>query len=267
MACERCGSERYDALPGTTCPDCGLAAPPATKRFRRGLLAAGIVVVVGCLVAAAAALFTGSDDEGDGAGGSQASEDDIAGRGVPTRIGPTALPDPAGEGFERWAGPGCTTGGYRERGRFENGTAAWYTVKSGGRSDDSCDGSFSAVPMSGSATQDKNASAVWSWKLDQEYKRCSLAVYVPRTTRATDVAGDPTFYRVLADPDDTGSGYTGFGVRQTVHRGSLVPVGSYEVKGGTDFAVQLLDRGRDWGSAAKVGAHHAAAQMKLTCAS
>ncbi|WP_338672172.1 adhesin [Streptomyces sp. SCSIO 30461] len=340
MACERCGSDRYGALPGTTCPECGFgvalsgdddngcghrdhrdghdghdegsgegggegtdpgpdldrewarwagavesggpgdhdaergvggdtAAPLPANRLRKGLLAAAAVALVGCLVTSAV-LLTGSYDDsegGKGGAGAQASEDDIADRGLPTRLGPTALPDPSGtaDGFAQWAGPGCTTGAYREIGRFENGTAAWYTVGSGGQDDDSCDGRFSSVPMSGSETRDATSSAVWSWRLDREYTRCSLAVYVPGTSRATEVAGDPTFYRVLADPDDTGSGYTGFGVRQTAHRGSLVPVGSYEVKGGTEFAVQLIDRGRDWGEAAKVGAHHAAAQMKLTC--
>ncbi|MFI2316729.1 hypothetical protein ACH5AP_28385 [Streptomyces anulatus] len=39
---------------------------------------------------------------------------------------------------------------------------------------------------------------------------------------------------------------------------------SYPVKGDV-FAVQLIDRGRDWGDAKRVGAHHAAAQMKASC--
>ncbi|MFE7775767.1 adhesin [Streptomyces sp. NPDC057445] len=227
------------------------------------------MAVLGCFIAAAA-LITTSDR--DGGGDARGGDDDISAGGAPTRIGPTrigptSLPDPevTGPGFEQWAGPGCSTGRYREDGRFENGRAAWYTVPSGGRRDSSCDGSFSAVPMSGSAERDASSSATWSWDLDRSYKKCSLAVIVPSSTRASDVAGNPTLYRVLADPNDPGSGYTGFGVRQTVHRGELVPVGSYTVKGGTTFAVQLVDRGRDWGTAALVGAHHAAAQMKLTC--
>ncbi|TFE48192.1 adhesin [Streptomyces sp. ICN441] len=230
------------------------------SRFRKGLLAAGTVVVLGCFIAAAA-LLTGSDDDaGDEA---QAAETDAPGRGIPTRVGPTELP--GGGQFEEWAGPGCTTGGYREVGRFENGDAAWYTVREGGRSNPDCDGSFTAVPMSGSAAKDTRGTAIWSWELDDDYRTCALAVFVPGTNRASDAAGDPTFYRVLADPDDVRSGYTGFGVRQTVHRGELVSVRSYPVKGDKVFAVQLLDRGRDWGSAERIGAHHAAAQMKLTC--
>lgn len=264
-----------------SCPDCGYVVPDERRpgpswvaretiagrisvlsRFRRALLAGGTVVVLGCFVAAAA-LLTGSG--GDGGGGAQAAETDIPGRAIPTRVGPTALP---GDGqFEEWAGPGCTTGTYREVGRFENGDAAWYSVRRGGRSNSDCDGSFTAVPMSGSTAKDTRATAIWSWKLDDDYRTCTLEVFVPRTNRASESAGDPTFYRVLADPDDVRSGYTGFGVRQTVHRGELVSVESYPVKGDKVFAVQLLDRGRDWGSAERIGAHHAAAQMKLTCGS
>ncbi|TLQ45359.1 adhesin [Streptomyces marianii] len=238
------------------------------SRFRRALLAGGTVVVLGCFVAAAA-LLTYGDGDGDGGGGgdggAQAAATDLPGRAVPTRVGPTALP--GGGQFEEWAGPGCTTGTYREVGRFENGDAAWYSVGRGGRSNSDCDGSFTAVPMSGSTAKDTRATAIWSWKLDDDYRTCALEVFVPRTNRASESAGAPTFYRVLADPDDVRSGYTGFGVRQTVHRGELVSVKSYPVKGDKVFAVQLLDRGRDWGSAERIGAHHAAAQMKLTCGS
>ncbi|MFE3327854.1 adhesin [Streptomyces sp. NPDC059176] len=246
-------------------------------RLRTGLIAAGTVVVLGCVVAAAA-LLGGPDDERDPAA---QESNDIEGLGVPTRLGPTSLPGgaegegrdapsdgpstPSGTGFVQWAGPGCPTGHYRERGRFENGTAAWYTVPSGGSREGACDGSFTAVPMSGSATKDRGGTVVWSWDLDRDYRRCSLAVFVPRTNRAGDAAGDPTFYQVLADPTDQTSGYTGFGVRQTAHRGELVPVSSYPVKGDRTFAVELLNRGLDWGNAARLGAHHAAAQMKLTC--
>lgn len=279
MACEQCGSERHTPLPGMRCPDCGFVVRDdrgsdtswiaretlsgrisLLSRFRKGLLAGGAVVVLGCFIAATA-LLMGPDGTGD----AQAADDDITGLGVPTRVGPTALPSEGDEDFEEWAGPGCKTGHYREEGRFENGDAAWYTVRDGGQRDSSCDGRFTAVPMSASATKDRGGTAIWSWELDASHRECSLAVFVPRTNRATDSAGDPTFYRVLADPTDVRSGYTGFGVRQTAHRGELVPVGSYPVKGEGVFAVQLLDRGRDWGSAARLGAHHAAAQMKLTC--
>ncbi|MFJ2176836.1 hypothetical protein ACIOHE_28560 [Streptomyces sp. NPDC087851] len=204
-----------------------------------------------------------------GGGGGQAG-------GAAAGPGPSAPPAPPapsdspsapghGPGAGEWAGPGCTTGTYREHGRFENGKAAWYTVKTGGYKGDSCDGRFSAVPMSGSPNVDRGSTAVWSWKLDAPYKKCALAIYVPDSGDDADAAGDPTVYQVLADPADGTSGYAAFGVGQTVHRGSLVQVGSYPVKGKA-FSVRLVDRGQDWGSQERFGAHHAAAQMRVECA-
>ncbi len=222
------------------------------------------------------------------AAGSQGARPEAAGRagavpapiggGAPTRIGPIgsggsgppredAPQPPAGSArfrYTAWAGPGCTTGDYTERGRFENGDAGWYTVESGGFSGSPCDGRFSAVPMSGSPGQDRGSSAVWSWHLGEGFQECALTVFVPSSVRDRDVAGAPTVYRVLSDPHDTESAYTGFVVHQPEHRGTAVDVRSYPVKGET-FAVQLVDRGRDWGDAALVGAHHAAAQLKASC--
>ena len=262
---------------------------------RKALLAAGVVVAAGSLVTIAS--FLASAD----GGGSGRGRPDTAGRadalpdpvgGAPSLIGPdgtegprtpsgsanpsgkpgrakpsrTAEPPPEEPRYRyaAWAGPGCSTGEYREHGRFENGDAGWYTVDSGGFGGDACDGRFTAVPMSGSPTEDRGNTAVWSWHLGKGFRECALTVFVPRSVRERDVAGDPTFYRVLSDPDDADSAYTGFAVRQPEHRGTPVAVRSFPVKGGT-FAVQLIDRGRDWGDEELVGAHHAAAQMKVAC--
>lgn len=118
--------------------------------------------------------------------------------------------------------------------------------------------------MSGSPTEDRGSTATWSWRLGRGFSECALTVFVPGSGSPRDAAGAPTVYRVLSDPDDADSAYTGFAVAQTEHRGSAVPVRSYPVKGDV-FAVQLIDRGRDWGDAERVGAHHAAAQMKASC--
>ncbi|MFD7894166.1 adhesin [Streptomyces sp. NPDC059743] len=258
------------------------------------VVATAAVLALGCVGATVVAV-AGS---GGGSGGSAVEDTEVA--GVPTGFGPPQLPglggtgEPSGSegeaegdgpspdddgtapsdttagsdpdgGYTAWAGPGCATGEYREHGRFENGDAAWYTVTSGGHQGDTCDGRFSAVPMSGSPDHDRGSTAVWSWKLGKGYAKCALAVYVPDSGRDRDTAGHPTVYRVLTDPADTTSVYAAFGVRQTAHRGSLVSVGSYRVEG-ESFSVQLLDRGRDWGGVERYGAHHAAAQMKVDCA-
>ncbi|MFF3340671.1 adhesin [Streptomyces flavidovirens] len=299
MGCPVCGTVAGD---GRVASGSWIARETVTGRLstlsrtRKALLATAVVVVLAVLVTSAALLAdTDGDSDGGTSGGPAGNADDLA-RGVPTRIGPTGPPGTPAKrapsrdrssppakprppekkppkpppvqhphpSYTAWAGPGCSSGHYEESGRFENGDAGWYTVKSGGWEDGSCDGRFSAVPMSGSPDKDRDNSATWSWQVGDSFDECALSVYVPKSHRATDVAGNPTFYRLLADPDDNESSYAAFTVRQTAHRGSLVSVGSYEVKDGR-LAVQLLDRGRDWGDADLVGAHHAAAQMKLTC--
>ncbi|MEV0034903.1 adhesin [Streptomyces sp. NPDC050804] len=211
---------------------------------------------------------TGAGTESGTGAGTESGTESEAGGDVPSPDdGVTSMATGSGPdaGYTAWAGPGCASGEYREHGRFENGDAAWYTVTSGGHRGDTCDGRFSAVPMSGSPDQDRGSTAVWSWKLGKGYAKCALAVYVPDSGRDRDTSGHPTVYRVLTDPSDITSAYAAFGVRQTAHRGGLVSVGSYRVEG-ESFSVQLLDRGRDWGSPDRYGAHHAAAQMKVDCA-
>ncbi|MEU8564385.1 adhesin [Streptomyces cyaneofuscatus] len=259
-------------------------------RRRKALLAAGVVVAAGGLATVAALLLSGGGSVGGGTSRTDAAgragalpgPPDRIGGGAPTRIGPgedaPAVPTPEepsaeapgstsapeeGRRFTQWAGPGCTAGEYREYGRFERGEAGWYAVATGGFTGGGCDGRFSAVPMSGSPTEDRGSTATWSWHLGEGFRSCALTVFVPEG-RARDVAGDPTVYRVLSDPADAHSAYTGFAVRQTQHRGSAVEVGTYPVKGDA-FAVLLIDRGRDWGASDRVGAHHAAAQMRVVC--
>ncbi|MFC5174629.1 adhesin [Streptomyces mutomycini] len=304
MRCQHCGGEHAGPLPGMVCPRCGsversphgngswiaretlMGRVSTLPRRRKVLLAAGVGVAVAALATAAVPLLAaGSPGARPEAAGRAGAVPAPIGGGAPTRIGPIgsggsgpgsggsgppredAPQPPAGSArfrYTAWAGPGCTTGDYTERGRFENGDAGWYTVESGGFSGSPCDGRFSAVPMSGSPGQDRGSSAVWSWHLGEGFQECALTVFVPSSVRDRDVAGAPTVYRVLSDPHDTESAYTGFVVHQPEHRGTAVDVRSYPVKGET-FAVQLVDRGRDWGDAALVGAHHAAAQLKASC--
>ncbi|WP_442819759.1 adhesin [Streptomyces sp. NBC_00841] len=297
MVCPDCGSvARSVGGDGSWIARETLAGRISTlSRRRKALLAAGVVVVAGSLVTGGSLLASDGGGTRTGAMGGVGEPQDGLEGGAPTRIGPsgTESPDPdptpapsgspsspspspspsrppksppgkVGYAYTAWAGPGCTTGAYREHGRYEDDDDGWYTVGSGGYRGSSCDGRFSAVPMSGSPTEDRGNTATWSWHLGSGYQECALTVFVPSSGRDRDVAGNPTVYRVLSDPDDADSAYTGFAVRQTVHRGSPVDVSSYPVKGNT-FAVQLVDRGRDWGDEELVGAHHAAAQMKVAC--
>ncbi|MEU9089717.1 adhesin [Streptomyces sp. NPDC048428] len=291
MSCPDCGSvTRAGSGDGAWIARETLAGRISTlPGSRKAWLAAGVVVLTGFLVTAVSLIASAGGETRTGAiGRAGAGPGDRVG-GAPTRISPSdagpvttdpasspaAKPSESGSRpsapapapsyrYTAWAGPGCSTGEYREHGRFENGDAGWYTVVSGGFHGGSCDGRFSAVPMSGSPDEDRGNTATWSWHLGPGFRECALTVFVPRSGRDRDVAGNPTVYRVLSDPANADSAYTGFAVRQTVHRGSAVDVKSYPVKGDT-FAVQLIDRGRDWGSTQLVGAHHAAAQLKADC--
>ncbi|RST11123.1 adhesin [Streptomyces sp. WAC05374] len=223
----------------------------------RTVLAAGFVVAGGCLFAAVS-LLGGEAHPDPGPG--RTPDERLPERNLPSLIAPTRPST-----YTVWAGPGCETDTtYREQGRVENGDAAWYTVPSGGFRGGGCDGRFTALPMSGSRDRDGTGTATWTWPVGDDYERCALAVFVPKGPRDIDVAGNPTVYRVLADPDDPTSTYAAFGVRQPVHRGTLVQVGTYPVKSPT-FTVHLTDRGLDWGTSTLTGAHHAAAQLRLTC--
>jgi hypothetical protein len=241
----------------------------------------------------------------EGADGADASGGDLGGLGgAPQRIVPTALPpsasvsasasasasaSPTGQGspspgpsgsataspkppggrqgaaYSAWAGPGCSGGGvYTERGRYSEGDAGWYTVNSGGRTGNGCDGRFTAIPMSGSATRDGEGTATWSWYLGSGYTTCSVSVVVPESNRDRDVAGKPTTYLILTDDDAGASAIRSFEVDQTSLRGSGVIVEKIPVFN-QQLSVRLVDRGVDRGSAAREGAHHAAAQMRADC--
>jgi hypothetical protein len=177
-----------------------------------------------------------------------------------------ADPKPEPAHYSAWVGHGCASGaygGYAEYGRYSDGVDGWYTVDHGGYDGGSCDGSYAAVPMSGSRTQDHDNGALWWWSVDRAYSTCAIGVFVP-TGDSRDVGGDPTTYRVLSDPRDETSAYATFQVDQRANRGTLVNAGTYRLKDGR-IAVRMLDRGQDWDDNGPTYAHHAAAQMKITC--
>lgn len=187
---------------------------------------------------------------------------------TPTRIGPRKPKPPQnvnGPSYTAWAGPGCTGGGrYSERGRYSDGDEGWYTVEEGGHKGDGCDGSFTAIPMSGSKTKDSGGSATWSWYVGSGYTTCSVSVVIPESDRDRDVAGRPTTYNVLADPDNGDSAIKTFEIDQTSLRGRGLIVEKVPVRN-QQLAVRLVDRGEDWGSDERDAAHHAAAQMMADC--
>ncbi|MEV6313740.1 hypothetical protein [Streptomyces sp. NPDC051776] len=118
--------------------------------------------------------------------------------------------------------------------------------------------------MSGSATEDHDARVEWWWTVGSASRQCTIGVYVPAGSGSRDVGGAPTVYEVGTEPGDRSSTYGVFAVDQTGNRGRLVDAGTYPVRDGR-IGVTMLDRGVDWNDDGPTYAHHAAAQMQVTC--
>ncbi|WP_299531495.1 hypothetical protein [uncultured Streptomyces sp.] len=180
--------------------------------------------------------------------------------GAPARAASTVV-------YSGVVGHGCPTpsgGGYRQVHYFTDGTDGWYTRTTAAWTGNGCDGSYAAVPMSGSTTTDTPDNRVmWWWKPGSRAKSCRISVYVPQSNTTLYVGGHPTSYHVLVDANDRTTKYASFRIDQAGHRGQWVDAGTFPVKGST-IGVKLLDRGDDW-SAGWGKAHHAAAQMKAVC--
>ncbi|MCZ7459697.1 adhesin [Streptomyces sp. WMMC940] len=299
MVLDSCTVESVPAhrTPGEPVLERRMMAAGAAAVLSLCLLALGVTIIA----------TAGGDGDGERTDDARPVVEDIALGGMPQRIGPTFFPEDvpepsatsakpkprptvrkptppvsapapgaepsvpadasAGDAawFSEWAGPGCPNG-VRTQGRYSDGRDGWYEVGSGGHRGNGCDGRFIAVPMSGARDQDGGNTVTWSWHPGSGYSTCSVAVRVPWSHREEDVAGDPTRYHVLADARDSGSVLAAFEIGQRTMRGGLVVVNDLPVREG-ELAVQLVDRGRNWGYGGRDGAHHAAAQIRADCRS
>ncbi|MFJ5725160.1 hypothetical protein [Streptomyces sp. NPDC093149] len=166
------------------------------------------------------------------------------------------------------AGHGCPTpagGGFQQDGYYSDGSNGWNTRSSGGWTGNGCNGSYSAVPMSGDTDQDHDARVKWWWNPGTKARTCQISVFIPNSGTILNVGGHPTTYHVLVNANDRTTKYSSFRINQVAHRGQWVDAGTFAMKGAT-IGVKLLDRGDDWSDGWEK-AHHAAAQMKVTCRS
>lgn len=273
-------------------------------RRRRALLAAGVVVVVSGLVTVASLLVQGGGSVGGGstrtdAAGRAGALPDRVGGAAPTRIGPgpdTGTDTSTGTG----TGADTDTGADPEAPGAPRGTPPGPSA-SPGTAAASPSGRVPAARRAGTGSADVSragtragtrstpaASTAAGATAGSARSRCRAAR--PRTgaPRPPGPGGWAGVQRVRADrlrprerkparrrrgpdrlpgalrPGRRGLRVHGFRRGPDGTPGSAVPVRSYPVKGDV-FAVQLIDRGRDWGDAKRVGAHHAAAQMKASC--
>jgi hypothetical protein len=149
-------------------------------------------------------------------------------------------PPPPATAYTAVAGWDCTGDagrGFEAVGR----TNAWYTVPSGGWAADGCNGSFAAIPMSGSAAEDSGQYAVWWFEPGERYTTCALAAYAPRVVRLKDAAGTAVRYRLTAGRG--GDRIADITVDQPAAAGRWQELGAFPAaKGG--IAVRLSNAGR-----------------------
>ncbi|MER8188080.1 hypothetical protein [Kitasatospora sp. NPDC094015] len=142
------------------------------------------------------------------------------------------------------------------------GDHGWFT-QTGGFAGASCDGKFTSMPMSGSATKDDGNSVVWTFRTAPVTSgTCRISVYVPNNKDIRVVGGAPAYYTVQ-NGSSPGSGTIGsFSVNQVKNLGQWVNAGSFKLTGGS-ISVMLHTRGVDFDSANH--AHLAAASARADC--
>ena len=152
-------------------------------------------------------------------------------------------------------GPGSGDHGFDAQGR----TSDWYTVASGGWAHDGCDGTFEAIPMSGSkTTYDPGQLAVWWFTPGLAMTRCTVMVYRPAPASQQDSAATAAQFYVLAGQN--GPPLAGFVLDEAADPGSWAAVGTFPVPQ-SGIAVELVDRGVP----AAAGDRLAITQVRVTC--
>ncbi|MEV4615658.1 hypothetical protein AB0K43_24155 [Kitasatospora sp. NPDC049258] len=142
------------------------------------------------------------------------------------------------------------------------GSHGWFT-QTGGFAGASCNGKFTSMPMSGSATKDDGNSVVWTFRTAPVTSgTCKISVYIPNNKDIRVVGGAPAYYTVQSG-SAPGSGTIGsFGVNQVKNLGQWVSAGSFTLTGGY-ISVMLHTRGVDFDGANH--AHLAAAAARADC--
>ena len=141
----------------------------------------------------------------------------------------------------------------------QNRTSAWYTVASGGWTQDGCDGTFEAVPMIRSqATSEPSQVAEWWFTPSAAMTRCTVLTYQPTSVPRPYAAATEAQFYVLSGQN--GSPLAGFVVDQAADPGSWATAGTYPVSP-DGFAVELVDSGQP----TTRGALLAITQVKVRC--
>jgi translation initiation factor IF-2 len=173
-------------------------------------------------------------------------------------------------GFAATTGYGCPStaaASFSETGRWTQSLDGFLQVASGGMQTPGCDGTFDAMPMSGSATAgDPGNYATWTFRTSPVTTgTCHLDVYVPDDTSLEHAGGDPAVYTVYDSDQATGTPAGTFSVHQPASLGQWVPSPAFAVTSGA-MTVRLDSRGVDWTSSGPDHAHIAVSDVSISCA-
>jgi hypothetical protein len=124
---------------------------------------------------------------------------------------------------------GAADHGFDAQGR----TGAWYTVPRGGWAQDGCDGTFEAMPMTGSKDSAGNIAsgqsqiATWWFTPGKAMTQCAVMVFRPVPQHPQDSAATAAQFYVLSGQD--GTPMAGFVLDEAAHPGSWAMVGTFPV--------------------------------------
>jgi hypothetical protein len=169
---------------------------------------------------------------------------------------PPPAPVPAFTAVSGWdCGYGGSNYGFEAQGR----TSAWYTVPSGGWTQDGCHGTFESIPMTGNTnTGGPSQSAVWWFTPGSKITRCAVMVFLPAPQVRQDSAATVAQFSVLSGLN--GTPLASFVLNEAADPGSWAAVGTFPVTQG-GIAVDLVGSG----APPTAGARLAITQVKVTC--
>ncbi|WP_028649439.1 hypothetical protein [Nocardiopsis sp. CNT312] len=200
----------------------------------------------------------------DGGGGS-ILEDAVESNGEAATAA-AAAPEP----FSALTGPGCLPAegtAYGRSGRWDSaeGTASWAT-RPGGYALEGCDGSYEAIPVSGSAGEhDQWQYAYWSFSPGYPDATCEIYVHVPDDESPLWLAESEAFYEIYSGPLPEGDPIAYFGLTQSELRGMWVQVTGF-TSPTEEFTVQLTNTGADaFADQEHTRSHVAASVVRTTC--
>lgn len=177
-------------------------------------------------------------------------------------------PRPTGPAFSATTGYGCAESSslvFTQHGFYSSGDKGWLRVNGGAYKGPTCNGTFDAMPMSGSATSDdKDNWASWQFRTGTVTSgNCFVSVFIPIDGSIEHVGGNPSVYSIYDGFDTTGTAPFGTQINQAANQGKWVTAQVHITHGAV--AVLLHSRGVDFTSKGPDFAHHAVAQVHVDC--